>query len=190
MKKKTLLILGLAWVFGTLFAQDQKLIVDYITSPQYSQESVIIVVIVRNVGENSVNQNFDIKVSDADISYNDAKKLKKNGTYVYPLSKQEQHLAKLTDVEDEYWEVKKEVKYPDISPNESIAFEVNLGDYWPYDPNVDIKVQILPTEEDLQFIREELKGLEEDFPDKTEEGLMRDLGMEVFGAEGYIFAGG
>jgi len=192
MKKLFVFFMGLFMLLNTLSAQKQDLIVDYITSPDYSRDSVTMAVVIKNVNPEESSYSYKIKVTKADVSYNEAvKKASKNGDYVSPLDKgTAKWMCKMQAERNDEWAVEKYVDYDEISFFQSKVVILNLGDYWPYDPNCCLKVEVVSSNQELEFIEEEVEILKKENPNKTKKELLEMIGYEFSEHVGYFYAGG
>lgn len=128
----------------TTTAQNSDLIITQIFDPEYDSDSSYVIVIVKNNGTEHFPCDYKIRVSEADVSLKEAKKRAKkfkahietrgNFKIYYP--------NKQANLETAH--VYESKSFFGLEGEKSAIIKVYIGDWWPYNPNCGLKVEIVP----------------------------------------------
>ncbi|GEM_PF-3783909 len=180
MKQRVIcVILMLFTAYLSAYTQKSDLVIAHILTPEVGDDSNTISVVVKNSGDHFYNGCFKIRVSDADITFYEAKKLAKKNMIYINASRYAKNFFGKTFVKPEITHEYLSNEVCELSPEQSKMIKINIGKWWPYDPNCDIKVEIIPSDIPEDFSKKEAAEYYED-----------SSGDDLKNNSGYFFYGG
>ena len=134
-KHITILISSIAFFYG--HSQNDLLIKSY-NSPVWENETTMMAITIQNKGP-QINDTIWLKIADADLTILEAKELKlynKKTKWIFD----ENESLESNGESDPYFEF----SFPivNLGKNEIRKLNLNLGEYWPYDGNCELKLDI------------------------------------------------
>lgn len=107
-------------------------------SPEWENETTMMTVSVQNKGP-ELKDTIWLKISDADITIKEAKKLNLYNKHTKWIFDENESMEEY-EASDFYFEH----SFPivNLGKNETRDLNLNLGDYWPYDPNCELKLEV------------------------------------------------